>query len=71
MGEGADIVRVCLWNPASGQAQIASEFPAPALILISIYTVDQIFWKFYSPNHYAVSLMTGPQPLPKRVLRRV
>ena len=38
MGEGADIVRVCLCNPASGQAQIATEFPASLLTLLSIYT---------------------------------
>jgi len=33
MGEGADIVRVCLWNPASDQAQITTEFPSPRLTL--------------------------------------
>jgi len=31
----------------------------------------QISSKFNSPNHYAVCLTTGPQPLLKRVLRRV
>ena len=40
MGEGADIIRVCLWNPATGQAQIATEFPAPVFTIISIYTVE-------------------------------
>jgi hypothetical protein len=40
MGEVADIVRVCLWNPASGQVQIATEYPAPMLTLISIYTAE-------------------------------
>jgi hypothetical protein len=29
-----------LWNPASSQAQIATEFPAPVLTIIPIYTAE-------------------------------
>jgi hypothetical protein len=36
-GASTGIARLCLWNPASSQAQTATEFPASMLAIISIY----------------------------------